>query len=374
MRDARDTKLANLLVGYSVNLQPGEKCLIHAEDVPTELVEELVSAVYTAGGYPLIDLGSERLDRALMEGASKESLSAWADCDMYRMRNMDAYIGVRAPLNPRETATLSGEQVSLYRREYAQKVHMNIRVPSTKWVVLRYPTELMAFSAGMSLREFEDYYYRVTTGVDYQRMSQAMVKAKAFLDKADRVQITGPGTDLSFSIQGMGSVPCDGESNIPDGEIYSCPTKESVNGTITYNAPSTYNGFTFSQVSFTFEKGRIVQADANDPERLEQVLNTDDGARYIGEFALGCNPLITFPMDNTLFDEKIMGSFHFTPGNAYDDCDNGNRSAVHWDLVSIQTPEYGGGEIWIDGELIRKDGQFVHEAFEQLNPDHMLAD
>jgi aminopeptidase len=373
MRDIRDRKLAKLLVEYSVKLKPGENCLINAVDVPIELVEELIDAVYAAGGYPQVNFTSERIDSAMMRGASKKSVEAWAECDLYRMKKMDAFIGVRGPRNSRETAGIPDELSGIYKRLYGQKVHMEQRVPHTRWVVLRYPTELMAYNASMSLRDFEDFYYSVTSEVDYQKMSKAMEKSKAFLDAADKVHITGPGTDLKFSIKGLGSVPCDGEMNIPDGEIYSCPVKESVEGVITYNTPSTYEGFTFTDVKLVFSKGKIVEATANDTERINKVLDTDEGARYVGEFALGCNPLITFPMDNTLFDEKIMGSFHFTPGNAYDDCDNGNRSAVHWDLVNIQTPEAGGGEIWIDGELIRKDGLFVHEAFTDLNPDRLLS-
>lgn len=372
MRDVRDKKLAELLVNYSVNLQEGEACLINAVDVPVEFVEELVEAVYRAGGYPQVNITSVRLERALLQGVTENSLSLWADCDAYRMRKMDAFIGVRGPMNSRETADIDEKKIALHNLEYAKKVHTDIRVPDTKWVVLRYPTVVMAYNAHMSTIEFEKFFYRVTTEVDYQRMSRAMDAAKAFLDTADRVHIKGPGTDLTFSIKGLGAIKCDGRMNIPDGEIYSCPVKESVNGVITYNTPSTYNGFTFTNISFEFRDGKIIDATANDTSRIQAVLDTDEGARYIGEFALGCNPAITFPMDNTLFDEKIMGSFHFTPGNAYDDCYNGNSSAIHWDLVSIQTPEYGGGEIWIDGQLIRKDGLFVHESFIDLNPDRLM--
>ncbi len=371
MRDIRDKRLAELLVNFSIKLQRGESCLINAVDVPLELVEELVAAVYAAGGYPIVNIASERLDRAMMKGASSESLDLWADCDVYRMKKMDTFIGVRGPMNSKETADIPEEQVKLHAVKYGKLVHGDVRVPDTRWVVLRYPTVVMAYNAGMSTVAFEDYYYRVCTEVDYQAMSRAMNKAVAHMGAVDQVHIIGPGTDLKFSIKGLGAIKCDGAMNIPDGEIYSCPIKTSVNGKITYNTPSTKNGFTFRDVCLEFSDGKIVNATANDSERLNAVFNTDEGARYVGEFALGCNPAINFPMDNTLFDEKIAGSFHFTPGAAYDDCYNGNDSALHWDLVSIQTPEYGGGEIWMDGELIRKDGVFVHEAFTALNPDKL---
>lgn len=366
MSDPRERELAKLLVRFSVNLQPGENCLINAVDVPESIVEELVQAVYEAKGNPQVNMTTVRIERALAAGATDGSLAVWADCDVYRMKKMDAFIGIRGIANPRESATI-GAQYARYMQAYNTPVHHEVRVPATKWVVLRYPTQLMAYQANMGTREFEDYFYRVTTEVDYQAMSVAMEKAKAFLDKADRVEIKAVGTDLSFSIKGMGAIPCAGRKNIPDGEIYSCPVKESVNGRITYNTASTYNGHCFTDVSFTIKDGRIVEASADDTEALHKVLDTDAGARYFGEFALGCNPKITFAMDNILFDEKIAGSIHFTPGNAYEECDNGNRSAVHWDLVQIQTPQYGGGTIHIDGELIRKDGLFVHPAFTDLN-------
>lgn len=366
MSDPRERELARMLVRFSVKLQRGESCLINAVDVPESMVEELVAAVYDAGGNPQVNMTSVRIERALAAGSTDESLEKWAECDAYRMRKMDAFIGIRGIVNPRESATL-GQQYSRYMQLYNTPVHHDIRVPHTKWVVLRYPTQMMAYQAGMGTREFEDYYYRVTTGVDYEAMARAMEKAKAFLDQADRVEIVAPGTDLTFSIKGMGSVPCAGLRNIPDGEIYTCPVKQSVNGTITYNTASTYNGHCFTDVSFLIRDGKIVEASADDTDALNAVLDTDEGARYFGEFALGCNPQITFAMDNILFDEKIAGSIHFTPGNAYEECDNGNRSAVHWDLVQIQRPEFGGGEIRIDGSLVRKDGVFVHPAFADLN-------
>ena len=369
MSDSRERELARLLVRHSVRLKPNERCLINATDVSEHMVEQLVEAVYEAGGFPQVNMTTIRIEQALVKGASKESLASWADCDAYRMRHVDAFIGIRGVVNPREHAT-STEAYSLYMAEYNALIHHGIRVPHTKWVVLRYPTQMMAYQANMSTREFEDFYYSVTTGVDYVRMAVAMEKAKAFLDKADRVHILAKDTDITFSIKGMGAVPCAGERNIPDGEIYTAPVRDSVHGKITYNTPSTYHGQCFSQISFTVEQGRIVTASSDDTPALNAILDSDEGARYFGEFALGCNPNITFAMDNTLFDEKIAGSIHFTPGNAYETCDNGNRSAIHWDLVQIQTPDYGGGEIYIDGELIRKDGRFVHDAFVDLNFDN----
>ncbi len=371
MTDPRQEQLARLLTEHSLELKKGDNCLIQSVDVPVPMVDALVRAVYAAGAHPVVNMTSEQIQRSLAEGASAESIAVLAETEVERMKKMDAFIGIRAEHNGMEMGDIGAKQMNLYRTAYMQPVHFGVRIPHTRWVVLRYPTPTMACLAGMSTREFEEFYYRVSTGVDYKAMSRAMDRAAEYLEKAKQVRISGPGTELSFSIEGLPAVKCDGTANIPDGEVYTCPVRDSVEGTISYNAPSTKDGFTYRDIRFTFRKGKITDATANDTGRINEVLDTDEGSRYIGEFALGCNPWIENPMDNTLFDEKIAGSFHFTPGNAYEDCDNGNKSAVHWDLVSIQRPEWGGGEIHIDGELIRKDGIFVHPAFEPLNPDRL---
>ncbi|MGI6433606.1 MAG: aminopeptidase [Sphaerochaetaceae bacterium] len=366
MSSLKEQELARLLVTYSVELQKGENCLINAMDVPPSMIEHLIEAVYEAGGNPLVNMSTIGIERALIGDSTQHSLQLWADIDAQRMARMDAFIGIRGIVNPREMANVQ-QQYHSYMHLYDKPVHHDIRIPKTKWVVLRYPTQLMAYQAQMSTKEFEDFFYRVTVDVDYRAMDEAMQSAKAFLDRTDQVHIIGPKTDITFSIKGMGSVICAGKRNIPDGEIYSCPHKESVEGIITYNTPSTFNGHQYNQVQFVVRKGKIVEATGDDSEKLNAVLDTDEGARYFGEFSFGCNPRIHHPMDNTLFDEKIAGSIHLTPGNAYQECDNGNRSAVHWDLVQIQTPQYGGGEIYLDGVLVRKDGRFVHPAFAALN-------
>jgi aminopeptidase len=193
------------------------------------------------------------------------------------------------------------------------------------------------------------------------------------MDKTDKVRIVSPNTDLRFSIKGIGAVKCDGKFNIPDGEVFTAPIKDSVNGTIKYNAISQYMGHTFTDVELSFRDGKIVDAESSgNSNKLNEILDTDNGARYIGEFAIGFNPYILDPMNDILFDEKIAGSLHFTPGQAYEDADNWNRSSIHWDLVLIQRPEYGGGEIWFDDRLIRKDGIFVIPELEALNPENLL--
>jgi aminopeptidase len=284
------------------------------------------------------------------------------------MKRMQAYIAVRGSSNANENADVPGDRMALYTK--VLRPVLNYRVNKTRWVVLRWPSPSMAQAANMSTEAFENFYFDVCT-MDYRKMAKAMMPLEKRMKTADKVVIKGPGTDLSFSIKGIGAKSCNGKLNIPDGEVFSCPVKHSVNGSIQFNTPTLYSGTRFENVRLEFEKGKVVHATSNNNKRLNEILDTDEGARYVGEFAIGFNPYIQNPMCDILFDEKIAGSLHFTPGQAYEIADNGNRSAVHWDMVLIQRPEWGGGEIWFDGELIRKDGLFVPKDLKPLNPEHL---
>ncbi len=370
MQDERILKLANVLINYSCALKKGEKVLIEAKGIDYMLVNALVDEAYKVGAYPFVELYDNRITRKLLFGQTEEQAKLRAKYDGYRMAEMDAYIGIRGGQNCNELCDVPEDKMKAESEFYSHPVHHELRVKKTKWVVLRYPTEGMAQSAGMSTDAFEEFYFNVCT-LDYSKMDRAMDALKKRLDSADKVRIVAKDTDISFSIKGIGSQKCSGSRNIPDGEIYTAPIKESVNGTITYNAPSVENGFKFENVSLTFKDGKIIKATANDTQKLNAILDTDAGSRYVGEFAFGVNPYIKNPMGDILFDEKISGSIHFTPGCCYDECFNGNISALHWDLVQIQTKEYGGGEIYLDGELIRKDGLFVVDDLLCLNPENL---
>ncbi len=367
--DPRNKKLSDLIVNYSCHIAPGEKVYIEyegAECIP--LVKQLIADVYKAGGKPFVTIRESEIIRAVCMGCDEEQLAYQTDYMLYQNREMDAYIGLRAFSNVSELSDVPAEKMNLYS-QITSKSGQSL-VSNTKWCVMKYPNPAMAQLAGMSSDAFTDFYYDVCT-VDYKRMSKAMDPMVALMEKTDKVHITGPGTDLTFSIAGIPVRKCDGINNIPDGEVYTAPVRESVNGVISYNTPSQEQGFTFENIRFEIKNGKIVKAAANDTERINALLDTDEGARYFGEFALGVHPYVLKPMKDTLFDEKIAGSFHLTPGSSYDNAFNGNKSSIHWDLVMIQRPEYGGGEIWFDDVLVRKDGLFVLPELYGLNPENL---
>lgn len=370
MRDPRIQKLAENLVGYSVNVQPGENVLVEMIGNERDLLIAIIEEVGKKGGNAFVELTDRTVQRSLFKYASEEQMKTWAEIDLNRMKQMDCYIGIRAGTNVNELSDVPEDKMKLYNSLYSHPVHSEQRVKHTKWVVLRYPNASMAQLANTSTEAFENFYFDVCN-LDYAKMDRAQDALADLMKRTDKVRITGPGTDLSFSIKGIGAIKCSGERNIPDGEVYTAPVRDSVNGTISYNTPTLYNGITFENMKFRFENGKIVEATSNDTENLNKILDTDGGSRYIGEFAIGFNPYILHPMKDILFDEKIAGSLHFTPGQAYEEAFNGNKSSIHWDLVLIQRPEYGGGEIYFDDVLIRKDGIFVLPELEGLNPENL---
>jgi len=368
MIDPRCKKLAKLLVEYSTRLKKGDCVLLDMIDVPDEFSIELMRAARAVGATPIMEVRHSRINRELLRATDKEHARLVCDLELHRMKKMQAYIAVRGSGNSTENADVASDRMALYSR--ITRPVLNYRVSKTRWCVLRWPTPSMAQAAGMSTEAFEDLYFDVCT-LDYRKMAKAMEPLQRRMRRADRVHIKGPATDLKFSIKGIGAQMCKGDRNIPDGELFSCPVRDSVNGHIQFNTPTLYSGTKFENVSLEFKAGKIVKAESNQTQRLNEILDTDAGARYTGEFSLGFNPYILNPMCDILFDEKIAGSLHLTPGQAYDECDNGNRSAVHWDMVLIQRPEWGGGEIWFDGELIRKNGMFVPRDLKPLNPANL---
>ena len=365
MQDPRISQLARQLVRYSTAIKKGEKVMLHLFDVPDEIGIALIREVRAKKGIPVVKLENAGIGREMYMGATDEQYQLIAKHQLAEMKDMDAYIAIRGANNICETSDVPAAKMK-NMMTHMRKV-LNHRVKKTKWCVLRWPHPAMAQQAGMSTEAFEDFYFRVCL-LDYKSLIPAMNALKKLMDKTDQVHIINKGTDLRFSIKDIPAVTSGGNYNIPDGEVFTSPVKDSVEGVITHNAPTVYQGIPFDNIRLEFKKGKIVKAESPGKNKeLNKILDADAGARYVGEFALGFHPEIMEPMRDILFDEKIAGSFHFTPGQAYEEADNGNRSQVHWDMVTIQRKDYGGGEIYFDGKLIRKDGVFLPKSLTKLN-------
>jgi aminopeptidase len=371
MTDPRIEKLADVLINYSCGVKKGEKILIEAIDVPNAFSTALVRAAAKAGGHPQVLLKSNEVTRSLMQVATREQWDFIGDVEKKQMEGVQCYIGARGNPNISELSDVPKEKMAIYEKSVWNKVHQKVRVPRTRWVVLRWPSPSMAQMAEMSTEAFEDFFFDVCT-MDYAKMAKAMQPLKKIMEKTDQVRLRGPGeTDLRFSIKGIPAIPCDGKVNIPDGEVFTAPVKNSVNGVIQFNCPTIYRGTTHNGIRLEFKDGKVVKATSSETAKLNEVLDADAGARYVGEFAIGFNPYVTKAMKDILFDEKMAGSIHFTPGACYDEASNGNKSQIHWDMVMRQDPAAGGGEMWFDDRMVRKNGRFVVKELEGLNPENL---
>ena len=370
MKDIRYKQLAQNLVKNSIKVNIDDNVLIDVYDLQPEMIVALVEAVTEAEGNAFVKINSSKVIRSQMLNGSKEYWRIQTDIELKQMKKMQCYIAIRAYDNAYEYSDIPSDKMGIVDKIYSSVT--DYRCKNTRWCVLRFPTSSMAQGANMSTESFEDLYFKVCL-LDYSKMKTPSQKLIDLMNKTDKVRIVAKDTDLTFSIKNIPVVACIGEMNIPDGEVFTAPVKNSVEGVIHFNTPTIYNGKRFTDIRLIFEKGKIVEATSSDTEGLNAILDTDKGSRYVGEFALGFNPYVTNAICDILFDEKIAGSFHFTPGACYDEASNGNKSSVHWDMVLIQTPEYGGGEIWFDDVLIRKEGIFVIESLKGLNPTELLC-
>ena len=364
--DEKLIKLSNTIVNYSVKVKENDRVLIQYESNKCNpLIKYLIKDIYKNKGIPFVKLIDNELNSLIMENANSKTIDEMVKLKTYEVENFDCFIRICYTENEYEDKNVT----SSIRKELGSKSQEidDIRINQRRWVLLNYPSVIDAYKAHMTYDEFYNYSMDVMN-VDYKVLNEKIKPLKELMEKTDKVRILGPNTDITFSIKGLPAVPCTGKANIPDGELYTAPIKDSVNGIITYNTPSPYHGNIFNNIRLEFKDGKIISCSSTEHnEELEEIFNTDEGARYIGEFSLGFNPMITKPMGDILYDEKIMGSLHFTPGRCYEDCDNGNISSIHRDLVLLHTEEYGGGEIYFDDVLIRKDGKFVLDSLKDLN-------
>ena len=373
MKDQRVVTLAKNLVNYSLELKPGERIWIETRGFPVlDIAKEMITQSTKVGAVPFWYYNDDSLTRRWLLECTQEQLKKFTEFHLSMMKMVDAYVAFRGGDNAFDLGDIPEEKMKLHQLLYIKPVHLEERVKHKKWCVLRYPTNSFAQLAQTSQEAFEDFYFEVCN-LDYSKMSKAMDPLSELMSKTDKVRIVGKDTDLTFSIKGIPNKKCDGRLNIPDGEVFTAPVKTSINGHIAFNTPSLHDGILYDGIRFEFKDGKIIDAKATvNQEKMIKLLDTDEGARYTGEFSFGIHPGIKHPMRDTLFDEKIFGSIHLTPGNAYDEADNGNKSSIHWDLVLIQTKEYGGGEIYFDGELIRKDGIFIHPKLKDVLSEKVL--
>lgn len=370
--DSRYQTLAEIITKQVVSIQPGEKVLIEITNTEDQLAAALIREIYKAGGKPFYVQQRDCLKKSWLAGADEEILSLQAKWDRQRMEEMDVYIGLRLNENPYDLSGIPVEKEQIFRQCYEVPVHFETRLPKTRWLAMRVPNAAMALEASMGTAEFEDFYFRACS-IDYREFARRMEPLAKRMEDADLIRIKGADVDLTFHKKGIPVCVCHGTRNLPAGEVFSAPIRDSVEGYIRYNVPSIFDHSKYEGIRLEFHKGRImdVSCSSGDLCRLRSVFELDEGAGYIGEFAMGTNPFIDRVIGDILFDEKSAGSFHFTPGRSYDACGNENVSSVHWDLIYHMQPEYGGGEIWFDHDLIQRDGLYIPEDLQLLNPEKL---
>ena len=366
MYSENDKNLATLILEHSTKLEKGENVMVQLIGLNgIELLRALVQQIREKGAHPFIQINDAETQRLLLEHGNDDFWKNQTDVDQLPlMKQMDVFIGIRASQNIYENSQASKEANKAYSEHFLNPVHFEERVNNTRWCIMRYPSPAFAMNAKLPTAKFTEFYYNACL-LDYGKLRDAMLPLEKRLRATDMIHLKGEGTDISFSVKGQNWIPCFGGHNIPDGEIFTSPILDSVNGHITY-APSVYQGKPFEFVKLVVENGLVVDYDSSNNAALKDILDTDEGARRFGEFSFGTNPVIESPMYDILFDEKIYGSNHLTLGNDYEIAPNGNESNIHWDLVCI------GADVYLDGELIRKGREFVVDDLKCLNPDQLL--
>ncbi|MBE6124211.1 MAG: aminopeptidase [Erysipelotrichaceae bacterium] len=368
MKDNRLTILAHILLDHSLQIEKGDNFVLKAPYSAKPLILEIVNYANEIEANAFVTITDQDITRKLMQGINKETALINNEIETLKFSKMKGLITIRE--EEKETDPIDIETLTMIGK--INKPLNDTIINEKRWVLLEWPTELAAQKVNMSYEQYYDFVLDVCT-LDYVSMGKKAQVLKDLMEKTDKVRIVGPNTDLSLSIKDCKAVICRGERNIPDGEVYVGPIKNSINGKITYNVKTKYQGKSFENICFEFKDGKIIKASANAYNKaLNKILDIDEGARYIGEFSLGFNPIIKKEIGNILFDEKMCGSFHLTPGQCYKRSNNGNNSQIHWDLVCSQLEEFGGGQIYFDDVLIRDNGIFVLEELKCLNPDKLL--
>ena len=354
---------ARQIVEKSCQVKQGELVMISLLGLGgLELVDAIQDELSRIGADCILYTRDTKMFKKWIINASEKAMELEAQSQTELVRKADVYIGLNAQENAMELGDIPREKMFAFVRSQKELVAERTRRRNLACMV---PTPAMAQVNQMSTDAFSRYFFGAVT-YDFDRQRQGLAALQRRMEQAEAVRITAPDTDLTMKLGKIPVIVCDGKANLPDGEVFTAPVVDSVQGTIRFNAPSTYRGRRFENVCLTFRDGKVVEASANDP-MIHQILDTDPGCRFLGEFAVGTNPMVTQPMANVLFDEKLCGSIHLALGDSYPFADNGNKAGIHWDLVLMMQPERGGGQLYFDGELIMDNGRFLPPDLQELN-------
>jgi aminopeptidase len=365
VRDRRAEALAQILVRYSTRVQEGDVCVIQSSTPAEVLVQAVYEEVLRAGGRPILQLSTEGAQAAFFDLASDDQLDWVSPTAKWLSENADVMIGIMADVNVRELSGADPKRqarVSKARRPLMETSMRRAAAGEHRWALTLFPTHAYASEAGMSLRDYEDFYYAACLATDgepvtaWERQSEEVKRLSEWIDGREEVRITAPGTDITLGVAGRRWIPCYGEHNMPDGEFFTGPIEDSVSGEISFSFPASYGGRTVAGVRLRFEDGKVVDATADQGEDfLVEMLDTDEGARRLGELGIGTNYGIATGTKEILLDEKIGGTIHMAVGMSYPETGGTNSSAVHWDMVCDLR---SGGALMVDGVELQRDGRF----------------
>jgi len=381
MTDPRVAKLADLLVNYSLELQPGQIVRLDGGTVAAPFVRELYRSALRAGANPRPRVEVEGLDVIAVGEATEEQLTFVSEIDRFEIENVDAIVTIWADRNTRALSQADPDRVSkriASRRQLTNRFWERIDAGNAKWVGTRFPTEAHAQDAEMSLLEYEDFVYGAChvgaeeNPVAYWRAVSDELNAHALqLNTFTELRVVGPDTDLRLNVAGREWLAADGKLNMPDGEIFTSPVETETEGKIRFSFPAIFQGRGVDDVRLRFEGGRVVHAEAgNGNEFLQSLLDMDEGARILGEVAFGLNYEIDRFTRDILFDEKIGGTMHFALGSSFKMLGGLNESRLHWDMICDLRAD---GEVYADGELVWKAGKFLQEPRAVAERDPVTA-
>jgi aminopeptidase len=366
MRDQRADALAQILVRYSTAVQKGDVCVIQSTTAAEPLVNAVYEEVLRAGGHPIVNLSTEDAQASFFDLASDEQLDWLAPPALWAAENADVRIALMADTNVRALSQVDPKRqtrAQQARRPIIDTIMRRSAKGEHRWSLTLFPTQAYAAEAGMSLARFEDFFYRACLVDDpdpvtaWQRQSDQVKRLTDWIQGREEVHIQGPGTDVKLNVAGRTFIPCYGEHNMPDGEFFTGPREDATEGEVAFSFPASYGGREVSGVKFRFEGGKVVDASAEQGEDfLIEMLDSDPGARVLGELGIGTNYGIASGTKEILLDEKIGGTIHMAIGASYPESGGTNESAVHWDMVCDLRQ---GGTITVDGEVLQRDGKFV---------------